>query len=269
MTMIHADLPTLEADAVLTALNAIAESLRVEGDRTTTGQRRADALITLVNRAAAHGDVPATRNGLPVATTITIGLAEADRVASGTARNTSSSNSGADSGGGGTDLATVLTTPSIGTQAATLTPVHGAPITLGDAAARFLVCAGRHTPVLVDDTHHTGRPVAHTLAHTRLEPLAVGRSQRLATKAQRVALAVRDQGCILCERPPTECQTHHLTDWANGGPTDIDQMVLLCWVHHREVELNRWRITPNPNPDGPHWNITPTPRHHWRTRHRH
>ena len=72
MTMIHADLPTLEADALLTALNAIAESLRVEGDRLTVGQRRADALITVINRAATHGDVPATSNGLAVATTVTV-----------------------------------------------------------------------------------------------------------------------------------------------------------------------------------------------------
>ncbi len=254
MTMIHADLPTLEADALLTALNAIAESLRVEGDRLTVGQRRADALITLVNRAAAHGDVPATRNGLPVATTVTIGLAEADRVASQAPR---------DRGG---ELATVLTTPSVGVQAATLTPSHGATVTLGDAAARFLVCAGRHTPVLVDDIQHAGRPVAQTLAHARLQPLAVGRSRRLATKAQRTALAVRDKGCILCGRPPAECQTHHLTDWAHGGSTDVDQMVLLCWTHHREVDLHRWTITRNTDPEGPHWRIAPTPRHHWRTR---
>ena len=250
MTMIHADLPTLEADALLTALNAIAESLRVEGDRLTVGQRKADALITLVNHAAAHGDVPATRNGLPVATTVTIGVAEADRVASQTPR---------DHGG---ELATVLTTPSAGAQAATLTPAHGTPVTLGDAAARFLVCTGRHTPVLVDDTAHTGRPVAQTLANARLQPLAVGRSRRLATKAQRTALAVRDKGCILCARPPAECQTHHLTDWAEGGRTDLDQMVLLCWTHHREVDLHRWTIAKNPHPDGPHWRITPTPRHH-------
>jgi hypothetical protein len=161
MTMIHADLPTLEADALLTALNAIAESLRVEGDRLTVGQRRADALITVINRAAAHGDVPATRNGLPVATTVTIGLAEADRVASGSPRDR----------GAGTDLANVLTTPSVGARAATLTPSHGATVTLGDAAARFLVCAGRHTPVLV--TTPTCRPTgAQTLAN-RLQPLAV------------------------------------------------------------------------------------------------
>ena len=261
MTMIHADLPTLEADALLMALNAIAESLRVEGDRLTVGQRRADALITLVNRAAAHGDVPATRNGLPVATTVTIGLAEADRVASQTPRE--------QGGDRGADLATILTTPSVGAQAATLTAAHGTPVTVGDAAARFLVCAGRHTPVLVDDTAHTGRPVAQTLANARLQPLAVGRSRRLATKAQRTALAVRDKGCILCGRPPAECQTHHLTDWARGGSTDVDEMVLLCWTHHREVDLNRWTITRNSDPDGPHWRITPTPRHRWRTRHRH
>lgn len=86
MTMISADLPGVEGEAVLAALDALAESLRVDGDRLTKSQRRADALITLVNRASARGDLPATRSGLPVATTITIGISEADRIATGTKR---------------------------------------------------------------------------------------------------------------------------------------------------------------------------------------
>jgi hypothetical protein len=71
MTMISADLPGVEGEAVLAALDALAESLRVDGDHLTKSQRRADALITH-HRASAHGDLPATRSGLPVATTITI-----------------------------------------------------------------------------------------------------------------------------------------------------------------------------------------------------
>ncbi|MFN8126718.1 MAG: DUF222 domain-containing protein [Candidatus Nanopelagicales bacterium] len=67
MTMISADLPGLEGAAVIAALEALGESLRVEGDGLTKAQRRADALITIVNRAAAHGDLPATGGGLPSA----------------------------------------------------------------------------------------------------------------------------------------------------------------------------------------------------------
>ena len=81
MTMIAADLPDVDGVAVMAALDAVASSLRVAGDRSTKAQRRADALITVVNRSAAHGTVPATAGGLPVAVTVTMSASEADRVA--------------------------------------------------------------------------------------------------------------------------------------------------------------------------------------------
>ena len=253
-----ADLPGVEGEAVMAALDAIADSLRVAGDRATAAQRRADALITLVNRAATQGEVPATRSGLPVATTITIGVTEADRVATHQSKAPTP------------DLAEDLFTSR--DPRATATTSKGAAVTLGDAALRFALCAGTHTGVLIDDRDGGGGgPVSSVLARTRVQPLAVGRAFRLATPAQRTALAVRDGGCILCHRPASECQTHHLTDWADGGTTDLDNLVLLCWTHHRQVDLNRWAITRNPDtsPDQPHWLITPVPRHQWKRRQPH
>ena len=43
--------------------------------------------------------------------------------------------------------------------------------------------------------------------------LAYGRTRRLATPAQRLALAARDRGYSFpgCDRPPTWCQAHHIT----------------------------------------------------------
>lgn len=72
--------------------------------------------------------------------------------------------------------------------------------------------------------------------------LAVGRSTRLATAAQRRALVIRDAGCVIpgCDSPASECQTHHVTDWAIGGPTDFDNLALTCWSHPRQVDLHRW-----------------------------
>ena len=278
MTMISADLPAVEGQAVMAALDAVADSLRVAGDRTTAAQRRADALITLVNAAHAHGDVPTTRAGLPVATTITVGIAEADRVAAGKPKTPT------------TDLTQDVVHTRDPRAVATTSSDHGGAVTLGDAALRFALCTGTHTGVLIDDRHqfvgnttddrhqpHTtaddrtadsGRPVSSALTRTRVQPLAVGRAFRLATPAQRTALAVRDRGCVLCQRPPAQCQTHHITDWAAGGRTDLDNLVLLCWTHHRQVELNRWTLTRNPDtaPDQPHWLITPVPRHQWKRR---
>lgn len=88
------------------------------------------------------------------------------------------------------------------------------------------------------------RLTADTLAAP--QPLAVGRTQRIATTAQRRALALRDRGCIMpgCEVPAEHCQIHHCTAWTDGGTTDLANLATLCWAHHREVDLGRWDIHP-------------------------
>lgn len=75
-------------------------------------------------------------------------------------------------------------------------------------------------------------------------PLAVGRDERLFTRAQRIALAVRDGGCLWpgCERPPSYCEAHHRVPWSEGGNTDTDDGVLLCRFHHLLLHNNGWRI---------------------------
>ncbi|MFN8126495.1 MAG: DUF222 domain-containing protein [Candidatus Nanopelagicales bacterium] len=259
MTMITADLPGLEGAAVMEALNALAESLRVAGDGLTKAQRRADALITLVNRGAAHGDLPQTTGGLPVGVTVTLCAGEAERIAAG---DPHPSPRGEFDRGGEVPVNTD-DRPTI--PAATGTGVE----TLGDAATHFALCSGSWTPVLTRDSG-PGCLSRALLARPR-QPLAVGRSTRLATPAQRIALAVRDRGCLLCGRPAAECQTHHVTEWNEGGSTDLDNLVLLCWSHHRQVDLHRWKIVRNPaldhddaDPDEPIWIVTPTPRRRWR-----
>jgi hypothetical protein len=54
------------------------------------------------------------------------------------------------------------------------------------------------------------------------------------TPTQRRALAARDRGCTVrgCTRPPAMCDAHHLTARADGGPTTLGNMVLLCRRHH-------------------------------------
>jgi len=64
-----------------------------------------------------------------------------------------------------------------------------------------------------------------------------GRSRRLATTAQRRALAVRDAGCVIpaCASPPEWCEAHHVIPWGRGGVTDVGGMALLCRHHHTAV----------------------------------
>ena len=69
------------------------------------------------------------------------------------------------------------------------------------------------------------------------EPLDVGRSRRLFTRAQRLALAVRDKGCSWagCTVPASWCDAHHVVHWRHGGHTSVSGGALLCPKHHTEV----------------------------------
>ena len=74
--------------------------------------------------------------------------------------------------------------------------------------------------------------------------LDVGRTQRLVTTAIWKALVARDQHCRFpnCTRPPLMCHAHHLVHWADGGPTSLHNMILLCGHHHRLIHHQPWAI---------------------------
>jgi hypothetical protein len=104
-------------------------------------------------------------------------------------------------------------------------------------------------------------------------PLDVGRETRTVTVGQWAALVVRDRGCAFpgCTRPPEWCIAHHILHWADGGTTDLDNLVLLCGFHHRRVHHHGWdiRIAADGHPEfiPPPW-IDPnrTPRRNTRPR---
>ena len=66
------------------------------------------------------------------------------------------------------------------------------------------------------------------------QPLNLGRTVRTATPAQRIALNERDKVCRHpdCHRPPADCEAHHVWHWLDGGPSDLDNMILFCRGHH-------------------------------------
>ncbi len=77
------------------------------------------------------------------------------------------------------------------------------------------------------------------------QPLDVGREQRLYTRRQRIALAVRDGGCRWpgCERPPAWTEAHHTKHWQrDDGRTDVADGILLCRHHHLLLHNNHWEI---------------------------
>lgn len=77
--------------------------------------------------------------------------------------------------------------------------------------------------------------------------LWLGRRQRLANAAQRLAVAVRDGGCFKCRAPMHLCELHHIREWhRDGGPTDIDNLVAVCRRHHKWLETHNLVVRPDP-----------------------
>lgn len=74
--------------------------------------------------------------------------------------------------------------------------------------------------------------------------LHLGRARRLASRAQRRALRVRDKG--ICQFPGcasvSHLDAHHIVPWSHGGATDLHNLILLCGRHHTLVHEGGLRI---------------------------
>jgi Domain of unknown function (DUF222)/HNH endonuclease len=69
--------------------------------------------------------------------------------------------------------------------------------------------------------------------------LDVGWATRTVSNAQWNALVARDKHCQgkNCERGPGFCEAHHIWHWEHGGPTNLENLELLCWWCHRERHI--------------------------------
>jgi hypothetical protein len=45
------------------------------------------------------------------------------------------------------------------------------------------------------------------------------------------------------------CHAHHVEHWIDGGPTSLDNLLLLCGHHHRLVHAGPWRVELEPGGD--------------------
>ncbi|WP_255175807.1 HNH endonuclease signature motif containing protein [Rhodococcus sp. 06-1474-1B] len=93
--------------------------------------------------------------------------------------------------------------------------------------AELVTCDADLTPVIID--HHG-------------VPLALGRTTRLASDDQRIALTIRDTCCVMCGRPAQWCQAHHIRFWEHGGRTDLNNLALVCGECHRLVHHGDWQL---------------------------
>ena len=102
------------------------------------------------------------------------------------------------------------------------------------------------------DTAHGGRLSRHTLERLTCDcnlsrvitdgpsaVLDVGRITRTIPEPLWNALVARDRHCREpgCDRPPSECDAHHIWHWSRGGPTTLENLLLGCRQHHREWHI--------------------------------
>ncbi len=75
------------------------------------------------------------------------------------------------------------------------------------------------------------------------EALSIGRRTRTIPPAIRRALMLRDHGCTFPGCTHTRfVHGHHIRHWLHGGETSVDNLVLLCTVHHHLVHEGGWTI---------------------------
>ena len=103
------------------------------------------------------------------------------------------------------------------------------------------------------------------------DPLWLGRTQRHASTGQRIVLAARDGGCVNCAAPAEGGEPHHIEWFSRGGPTDIDNLALLCERCHHLIHDDGWQLHHHNGqlrlqPPAPR-STQPRPRHDTRPQH--
>lgn len=236
-----------DGEALATAIDAH-RTLDQKGtptrERRTPEQRTADALSDVV-RAALGGPSPRAGGVRPhLNVVIPVELITGDTAALGTVSP---------------DRTVDAAQTSDPDRAAGADPTSGpAPVADTSGPAPVVDTAG---PALVATTAHGGvlssDLVARLLCDADLRGLVrgeasrildVGRTRQTWTVPQRQALLVRDGGCRGpgCDRPAAWCDAHHVVWWTKGGPTSVDNGILLCRVHHRLVHEGGWTLRLDP-----------------------
>ena len=118
-------------------------------------------------------------------------------------------------------------------------PAHRIGIWLGAIGPRMLDLAGRKADGWIAPlaTGYETKPAAQD----RID--AAARAAGRDPAGIRRAMVTRDRGCAFpgCDRPPAWCDGHHIQHWADGGPTALANLVLLCGHHHRTIHHHGWQ----------------------------
>jgi hypothetical protein len=81
-------------------------------------------------------------------------------------------------------------------------------------------------------------------------PLDIGKPTDTIPPHLRRAVIVRDRTCRFpgCQQPPAACDVHHVVWRAQGGRTQLANLVLLCRFHHL-IAIHQWGWTITLHPD--------------------
>ena len=105
------------------------------------------------------------------------------------------------------------------------------------------------------------------IRNTRGSILKFGRSRRLASPMQSLAVIIRDRQCVYpgCDCAYDRCEVHHVVDTGcetrirQGGETNIDNLALLCKAHHHHLHNNHQRLIRH----GSGWAVIPEQEQTW------
>ena len=105
--------------------------------------------------------------------------------------------------------------------------------TISPGAARRLACEAGIIPAVLN---------------TKSQVLDLGRKNRYATEAQRIAKTIEAGGCEIdgCDAPPGMTHMHHLIRWVDGGKTNRATMIMICPSHHTRAHDQRYHLTKLP-----------------------
>ncbi|NKS38046.1 DUF222 domain-containing protein [Rhodococcus hoagii] len=221
---VKGDLDAVTGEMLLTALSSLTKPRNLLDDpaeKRTPARQRADAFAEILRRYLDSGDAPTEGGERPH---LSLHVNASDLARSESAHEWTHPNEGSDLFGD-KDIARMP---------------HMGPLSI--ATARRLACDCHLTPIVMDDG----------------VPLNLGRTSRTVSKKQRRALIARDHGCAFpgCGAPPAHCEGHHITHWADGGPTDLDNLVLLCRYHHTLLHHSHWKV--HIGPDRKPWFTPPS-----------
>lgn len=79
-------------------------------------------------------------------------------------------------------------------------------------------------------------------------PVGVGRARRTVPAWMVRMLMHRDEGCRFpsCHHRRW-VHAHHIRFWSHHGPTELDNLIMMCPRHHRMLHEQGWRIEGSPN----------------------